>query len=63
MKIYPVTDAAFTPYGKVLAGYDMAELLRTLEAVTLLPDGTEYTASQPELEALPIAAQLRDEYR
>ena len=23
MKIYPVTDPAFTPYGKVLAGYDM----------------------------------------
>lgn len=60
MKIYPVTDSAFAPYGKVLVGYDTAELLRTLEAVTPLPEGTEYTVSQPELEALPIAAQLRD---
>ena len=60
MQIYSVTDPAFAPYGKVLAGYDTAELLRTLEAATPLPEGTEYVASQPELEALPIAAQLRD---
>ena len=58
MKILSVTDPAFAPYGKVLDGYDTKELLRTLEAVTPLPEATDYVASQPELEALPIAGQL-----
>ncbi len=58
MKIYSVHDPEFAPYGKVLTGYDTKELLKTLDAVTPLPDGVEYVASQPELEALPIAARL-----
>lgn len=58
MKILNVTDPAFAPYGKVLSGYDTAELLRTLEEVTPLPEGVAYVPSQPELEALPIAGLL-----
>ena len=58
MKIIPVSDPAFAPYGKILGGYDAAQLLRTLDEVTPLPEGVEYVPSQPELEALPIAAQL-----
>ena len=58
MKIESVYDAAFAGYGRVLTGYDTAELLKTLTAVTPLPVGTDYVASQPELEALPIARQL-----
>ena len=58
MKIIPVSDPSFAPYGKVLGGYDTAELLRTLDAVTPLPEGVEYVPSQPELEALPIAERL-----
>ncbi len=58
MKIYSVHDPEFAPYGKVLEGYDTQELLKTLNAVTPLPDGVEYVPSQPELEALPIAARL-----
>lgn len=58
MKIYSVNDPQFAPYGKVLGGYDTAELVKTLDAVTPLPDGVEYVPSQPELEALPIAKQL-----
>ena len=55
MDIYSVYDAAFAPYGKVLAGYDTAELLRTLEQVTPVPERVDYVPAQPELEALPIA--------
>lgn len=58
MKIESVFDAAFAPYGKVLPGYDTSELLSALEKYTPLPEATDYVASQPELEALPIAAQL-----
>ena len=58
MKIESVFDSAFAPYGKVLTGYNMTELLSTLEAVTPLPEGTGYVPSQPELEALPIAKAI-----
>ena len=58
MKIESVFDAAFAPYGKVLPGYDTSELLAALEKYTPLPEATDYVASQPELQALPIAAQL-----
>ena len=58
MKIESVYDAGFAAYGKVLKGYDTAQLLETLEACTPLPDGVQYTASQEELTALPIAYQF-----
>lgn len=60
MKIASVSDPSFAAYGKVLDGYDTGELLRTLEAVTPLPEGVEYVPSQPELEALPVAKLLAD---
>lgn len=56
MKIESVYDASFAPYGKVLEGYDMTNLLSTLEACTPCPqDGVQYVRSQPELEAEKIA--------
>ncbi len=58
MTILPISDPAFASYGKILEGYDTQELLRTLEAATPLPQGVEYVPSQPELEALPLTAQL-----
>lgn len=58
MKIESVFDRAFAPYGKVLPGYDTSELLEALEKYTPLPEATNYVASQPELEALPIAEKL-----
>lgn len=58
MKIYSIHDPEFAPYGKVLGGYDTRELLKTLDAVTPLPEGVEYVPSQSELEALPIAGQI-----
>lgn len=60
MKIHSVFDPEFAAYGSVLSGYDTAELVHTLDAVTPLPEAVEYVASQPELEALPIFSQLRD---
>lgn len=60
MKIYSVFDSAFRPYGRILAGYDTAQLQDALEQRTSLTDKVVYTASEPELEKLPLAAQLRD---
>lgn len=58
MKIYSVYDPQFAAYGKVLGGYDTAELVAALNRYTPLPEGVDYVPSQPELEALPIAKQL-----
>lgn len=58
MKIYSIYDSEFTPYGKVLEGYDTKELLETLAAATPLPEGVDYVPSQPELELLPIAKRI-----
>ena len=47
MKIYSVTDPEFKPYGKVLEGYDTAELLAAMEAIELPPEGTAYRPGAP----------------
>ena len=39
MKILSVMDPSFQNYGQVLGGYDVKELLATLDKVTPLPDG------------------------
>ncbi len=60
MKILSVMDPSFQNYGAVLGGYDVKELLETLDKVTPLPDGVEYVPEQAELMALPIAEELKD---
>lgn len=60
MKIASVYDPEFASYGKVLAGYETKQLLKTLETATPLPEGVAYVPSEPKLEALPIAGVLRD---
>lgn len=58
MKILPISDLSFQKYGQILTGYDLTELLDTLEAVTPLPEGVEYVPEQAELMALPAAEAL-----
>ena len=61
MEQISVFDSRFAPYGQVLEGYDFAEICRVMEETTPCPeDGTVYVASVPELEALSVAAELRD---
>ena len=60
MKIFSVTDPSFQNYGAVLGGYDVKELLETLDRVTPLPDAVEYVPEQAELMALPIAEELKN---
>lgn len=61
MKIYSVFDPEFRKYGQVIEGYDLKDLLDTLDAVTPLPpEKTAYVASQPELEALPVYQLIQD---
>ena len=55
MKILSVYDKEFAAYGHVITGYDLAELLETLDRISPLPEGTEYVPSNEVLEALPVA--------
>ena len=57
--ILPVSDPSFRNYGQVLTGYDVKELLETLDRVTPCPDGVEYVPEQPELQALAIEKEFR----
>ncbi|MBQ9197354.1 MAG: DUF4867 family protein [Clostridia bacterium] len=60
MKIYAVTDPEFKPYGKVLTGYDTAELLEAMEKIALPESGTAYEPGIASLEACQVFGQFRD---
>ena len=60
MKIYSVTDPEFKPYGKILQGYDTAELCAAMEAIPMPEEGTAYRPGIESLEACAVFAQLRD---
>ena len=60
MKILSVYDDTFKPYGKVLEGYDTAELCRAMETFPHPETGTDYDASIDLFEQLPIFEELRE---
>ena len=60
MKIHSVTDPEFKPYGKILEGYDTAELCAAMEAIPLPESGTAYCPGIDSLEACAVFAQFRD---
>ena len=60
MKIHSVTDPEFKPYGKILEGYDTAELCAAMEAIPLPETGTAYRPGIDSLEACAVFAQFCD---
>ena len=61
MKIKSVFSKSFEKYGKILKGYDVAELLKKLDEVTPCPtDATVYKPGEPALEKLPILQEFSD---
>ncbi|MCC2820078.1 DUF4867 family protein [Lachnoclostridium pacaense] len=59
MELINVCSPEFRPYGRVITGYDVDGLMKAMES-TPLPEDVVYVASVPELEALPIGADLSD---
>lgn len=59
MELISVRDPEFRAYGRVIEGYDVSGLMKAMES-TPLPEGVVYVASVPELEKLPVAAELAD---
>ena len=60
LKIQKVTDAAFRPYGRVISGYDLAELEAAMQHMPV-PEGVGYEPSIPELEAVKLFPVIRDQ--
>ncbi len=59
MKQISVFDPEFKEYGRVIKGYDLTPILKAMEN-TPLPKDVIYIPSIPELESLPLAAELAD---
>ena len=60
MKILSVYDSEFKSYGKVLSGYDTAELLEAMKKIPLPASGTAYEPSIESLEACDIMEDFRE---
>ncbi len=60
MKIYNVTDAEFTNYGRVIEGYDAEkqEIMDALRDKTPIPEATEYVAEDAALQNLDASAKI-----
>ena len=59
MEIKKITDPAFRKYGRIIEDVDFSELVEKL-AETPLTDEVVYVPSAPELEALPVFAELTE---
>ena len=60
MEIYSVFDPEFKEFGKVLSGYDTAELIKAMENVEMPAEGVAYEPWIDSLEACGIFKQLGD---
>lgn len=60
MKIFSVYDQEFKPYGRVLTGYDTAELLAAMEAIPLPESGTAYKPAIDSLESCMVFRDFQD---
>ena len=60
VRILDVHSEEFRSYGRVIEGYDTSALTEYLEGFTQVPEqGNVYVASVPEMEALPVVAELQ----
>lgn len=57
MKILSISDPAFAKYGKVVDTVDFTTLVDAMQN-TPLPEGVDYVAAVPELEALPVMDEI-----
>lgn len=57
-----VCDESFRPYGEVVKGYDLTELIEYMKNNTEIPEGCKYCPSVPEMEATEAAKKLANVY-
>lgn len=61
ISLYHVAEVAFSKYGRIITNVDCTELLAKLKERETPEEGNVYIASDPELEALPIAEYFQTE--
>ena len=58
-----LTPASFRPFGRIMGEYDFSELINYMVRDTTIPqEGNIYLASVSEMEAMPLAERLRNEF-
>lgn len=60
IELYDVTDQAFSPFGRVIAGLDVSGIIKAAGEIRYPESGSAYLPSVAAFEALPIAAEIRD---
>ena len=60
MQIYSVFDPEFAEFGKVLEGYDTAELVEAMKKIDMPAEGVAYEPGIDSLEACGIFKELTD---
>ena len=58
MKIYNVTDPEFIPYGRVIEGAEVSQILKVLKEEPPLPEGTVYVPDFEPISSLEEAKRL-----
>lgn len=58
---YDVRDEEFVKYGRILDGYDIAEMQKAASDIPYPAEGSMYSASVDSFEALDIARKIQDE--
>ena len=58
MKIYDVTDKAFSEYGRIIEGAEVSEILEVLRTQTPIPEGTVYVPDFEPITSLDEAKRL-----
>lgn len=58
MRIYSIYDDEFRSYGKIMDGFDSAELIAAMKEIPLPEAGTDYLASIPALEKCRVFSEL-----
>lgn len=58
LPVYSVFDKEFSLYGRVLTGFDTAEIMAAGERIPMPESGSRYEPSTPAFEALPIAKEF-----
>lgn len=60
MTIYSVNDEAFRPYGRVVTGLELGELMTALAATPQPEQGTAYVPLDEKLQDLPSAVDISE---
>ncbi len=58
--LYPVDSEEFRSFGRVLQGFDAAEILKTAKTIPAPDSGSVYVAREPRFEDLAIAKEITD---